>query len=118
MDVLTSMKQRLADAEADAERLRAAISIFEANGTPSADSVVPASRYAERARPAPRDDVVPLGRLLRTVTENPGTTTTTLTKLTGGHQASILQLLKEAEADGTVRREGERRATSWFAVSR
>jgi hypothetical protein len=61
--------------------------------------------------------VIPLGKLLKAVEEHPGTTTTGLAKMTEGDQSSILQLLKEAEAEGRVTREGQRRATSWFVTN-
>ncbi len=46
--------------------------------------------------------------------DNPGTTTTSLAKLAGADQAQVLTLLKEAETQGSVRREGQRRATRWY----
>lgn len=106
MDILTTLKQRLADAEGDAERLREAIRILEANGHEPAPP-----------KPAPAT-VVPLGKLLKWVGDHPGTTTTTIAKQTGGDQAAVLALLKEAEQAGKVRREGERRATAWHLVKR
>jgi hypothetical protein len=48
------------------------------------------------------------------VADNPGTTTTSLAKLASADQTQVLALLKEAETQGSVRREGQRRATRWY----
>ncbi|HEY3772804.1 MAG TPA: hypothetical protein VGL69_07430 [Solirubrobacteraceae bacterium] len=161
--LLTTMRQRLADAENDAERLRAAIQILERaeTGTPSprparrrsqaatATATVTQARAAQRepepaatvtppanaqpaatstqASPAPRrrkpaakkiaKSVVPLAKLLKVVGDNPGLTTTAIAKQTGGDQPVLLELLKESEQKGEVRRQGERRATSWYRIT-
>jgi hypothetical protein len=157
--LLTTMRQRLADAENDAERLRAAIQILERAET-AAPSRRPARRRAQaaavaqapaaqrepepavtvtepakaqpvtasaQASPSPRrrkragkksaKSVVPLAKLLKVVGDNPGLTTTALAKQTGGDQPVLLELLKESEQKGEVRRQGERRATSWFRIT-
>jgi hypothetical protein len=111
------MRQRLSDAEADAAQLRKAIAVLQGNDVPK-----PANGRTRRqsttvtpeAEPA---KMVPLGKLLKMVEANPGTTTTGLAKMTEGDQSSILTLLKEAESDGKVTREGQRRATSWFVTN-
>ncbi|HTU31128.1 MAG TPA: hypothetical protein VMF07_17190 [Solirubrobacteraceae bacterium] len=160
--LLTTMRQRLADAENDAERLRAAIQILERAETTSAPSprrerrrnqaataTVTRSRPAQpepkpaaadgeppkaqpaaaspKATPAPRKrkpatkkaakTVVPLAKLLKVVGDNPGMTTSALAKQTGGDQPVLLELLKESEQKGEVRRQGERRATSWYRIT-
>jgi hypothetical protein len=120
------MKQRLADAESDAKRLREAIKVLQAEETPKPtngrarrQSAKPeVTPEAETVTPeAEPSKVVPLGKLLKMVEANPGTTTTGLAKMTEGDQSSILTLLKEAESDGKVTREGQRRATSWFVTN-
>lgn len=163
--LLTTMRQRLAEAESDAERLRAAIQILEqaeaspasprrarrsnqAAATTAAATATTRRRSAQRdsspaaaatesaetaaaptptaSAPAPRKrkparkpakSVVPLEKLLKVVGENPGLTTTAIAKETGGDQTVLLELLKESEQKGDVRRQGERRATSWYRIT-
>jgi hypothetical protein len=157
--LLTTLRQRLADAEGDAERLRAAIRILEraddAASPPSprrgARRTQPAAAYPTQpdrpsttteppsttapppasatttGKPTARKQtalkqnttpaVVPLQKLLKLVSENPGLTTTRLATHTGGDQSALLELLKESEQNGEVRREGQRRATSWYRVT-
>ena len=211
--LLTTMRQRLADAESDADRLRAAIQILEqsettqarsataqaavprtprrrrpaathsrAQSTPGSQAPAPApqkkaasatsasarQKKAASATPAPTPQkptsatpapsraaspsptaapartapnkaapkkaapkkrrgaaakaktgtaVVPLEKLLKVVGENPGLSTTALATRTGGRQSALLELLKESEQKGEVRREGQRRATSWYRVT-
>jgi hypothetical protein len=164
--LLTTMRQRLADAENDAERLRAAIQILEQAETapsaprkaprrrkPAAAAALPQAASAEPAAAAPSAAaaepaaakpaaavakpaavaakprratrvqkktaavVVPLEKLLKVVGENPGTTTTALVNQTGGDRSALLELLKESEQKGEVRREGDRRTTSWHLIT-
>jgi hypothetical protein len=125
MDILQTMRDRLADEEADnAERLRAAIAVLEndqgTTRTTGTDRGSPSTRRrARRSRDADRPvtSVVPLGTLIKWVDDHPGETTTAIAKPTGGGQAAILALLKESETAGDVRREGQRRATRWFVIS-
>ncbi len=112
-DLLRSMRQRLADAEADAAALRAAITVLKRDDDP------PARASAPRWRARASDDrdartVAPLGTLLTAVGDHPGQTNSWLAKHTGGEQSQLLVLLKEAEADGQLRRSGERRGTRWW----
>jgi hypothetical protein len=160
--LLTTMRQRLADAESDAERLRAAIQILEQAETspslprraarrtrpaaasaqphparrgrrstttepepttatprpaPAAGTPAPSKRRAAVAKRKPATAVLALQRLLAVVGENPGLTTTALARQTGGDQSALLELLKDSEQQGEVRREGERRATSWYRIT-
>lgn len=113
MDLRTILETRIREAEADIEKLRAALgAIDDPEAAPAARAKRPRSRAA--ARPQPK--VVPLGKLLQVVTEQPGITTTALAHQTGGAQSAVLTLLKEQEGS-QVRREGERRATRWFAIT-
>jgi pyruvate dehydrogenase E2 component (dihydrolipoamide acetyltransferase) len=148
--LLTTMRERLAEAESDADRLRAAIQILEqaepsprvkrtraaataapATAAPAAP-VTPATAAAPAATaaaaaPAPRKRkaapkkaakaVVPLEKLLKVVGDKPGMTTTSIAKETGGDQSVLLELLKESEQKGEVRRQGQRRATSWYLIT-
>jgi hypothetical protein len=155
--LLTTMRERLAEAESDAERLRAAIEILEqadtsprVKRTRSAATAAPATATATAApataapatdapgraataaaaaaapavprkrKAAPRKaakSVVPLEKLLKVVGDNPGMTTTSIANQTGGDQSVLLDLLKESEQKGEVRRQGQRRATSWYLVT-
>jgi 3-oxoacyl-ACP reductase-like protein len=144
--LLTTMRERLAEAESDAERLRAAIQILEQADTPpkvkrtraatpaataaaapattaaaptvAATPAAPAAPRKRRAAPGKAvKSVVPLEKLLKVVGDNPGMTTTSIANQTGGDQSVLLQLLKESEQKGEVRREGQRRATSWYRVT-
>lgn len=142
--ILTTMRERLAEAESDAERLRAAIQILEqaepsprvkrtrAAATAAPAAAAPATAAAPApaaapAAPAPRKRkaapkkaakaVVPLEKLLKVVGDKPGMTTTAIAKETGGDQSVLLELLKESEQKGEVRRQGQRRATSWYLVT-
>ncbi len=56
-------------------------------------------------------------KLLKVVGDNPGMTTTSIANQTGGDQSVLLDLLKESEQKGEVRRQGQRRATSWYLVT-
>jgi DNA-binding IclR family transcriptional regulator len=60
---------------------------------------------------------VTAGALLSVVAEHPGQTNSWLAKHTGGDQTQLLALLKTAEQDGRVRREGERRGTRWWLTT-
>lgn len=133
-DVLTMLKQRLAEAESDAERLRAAITAVEGSAAapparrpatgdgvaakpPVARSQATKPRAVRRRATKPPTKVVPLGALMKWVADHPGTTTTGIAKGTQADQVQVLALLKEAEGEGNVRREGERRATRWWVVT-
>ena len=82
----------------------------------AAPKPAPAKR-GPAAKRKPAKAVVPLEKLLKVVGDSPGLTTTALAAQTGGDQAALLELLKESEQKGEVRREGERRATSWFRIT-
>jgi hypothetical protein len=144
--LLTTMRQSLADAENDAERLRSAIAILEqadastqatrrartarrpagvatASAAPAIEppkaqtNGAPATRKRKPAARKPAKSVVPLEKLLKVVGDKPGLTTTAIAKETGGEQSALLELLKESEQKGEVRRQGERRATSWYRIT-
>ena len=74
-------------------------------------------RICWRRAPKPEAEVAPLGKVLKAIEAKPGQTTTTRAKQLDGDQSAIIGLLKEAETDGTVRREGERRATRCFMAN-
>lgn len=113
IDLRTLLETRIKEAEADIQKLRAALNAI--NEPPSA----PASRTRRAAihtASKPQPKAIPFRKLMKVITEQPGITTTTLAKETSGDQRAILALLKEHE-DSQVRREGERRATRWFVIT-
>ncbi len=83
----------------------------------SASASPQAPRKRKPAARKPAKSVVPLEKLLKVVGENPGLTTTSIAKQTGGDQSALLDLLKESEQKGEVRRQGQRRATSWYLIT-
>jgi hypothetical protein len=116
-ELLTTMKQRLADAETDAKRLRAAIKVLDAEQVAKpAEPRIRRQSSAAKVSKTPAK-VVPLGKLLKIVGERDGLTATKLAKDTGGEQSAILVLLKEAEADGKLPRTGQRRGTRWHVTN-
>lgn len=108
-DIRSLLQERIREAEADLDRLHAALKAVD--GHPSA----PAPRR-QQATTKPASKVIPWGKLVSIVSqEKHGISATQLAKQTGGDQSTILALLKEHEGK-TVRREGERRATRWFMI--
>ena len=116
-ELLTTMKQRLADAESDAQRLREAIKALEAADTPKASTATTTTRRAQTTKPAASPTVVPVGKLLDLLKGTDGLTTRELAKQTGGQSSAILHLLKEQETDGNVRRTGQKAATRWHLIT-
>jgi predicted Rossmann fold nucleotide-binding protein DprA/Smf involved in DNA uptake len=123
-DIVSSIDIQLQELTAEHEQLanaRAALRGSAAPETPAAPEApatpapAPApARSRRRKRQAKTTNVVPAEGLLKLVADSPGTTTTSLAKLAGADQAQVLTLLKEAETQGSVRREGQRRATRWY----
>jgi hypothetical protein len=117
-DIVSSIDVQLQELTDEHEQLanaRAALRGSAAPATPVAPAPVQARpRSRRRKRPTKTTTVVPAEGLLKLVADNPGTTTTSLAKLAGADQAQVLTLLKEAETQGSVRREGQRRATRWY----
>lgn len=107
--VIEMLTRRAEEAEEDARRLRDAIKELQSGAAPRR------TRSPRRAQSKPAaKSAVPLAKLLSTIKAEPGLTTTTLAKQLEGDQTAILALLKAQEQSGTVRREGQRRATKWF----
>jgi hypothetical protein len=65
---------------------------------------------AERPKPT---RIVPAGVLERLLADSDGLTTSALAQQAGGDREQVLTLLKELEAEGRVRRSGQRRGTRW-----
>jgi predicted HTH transcriptional regulator len=107
-DLKASLEAQLKAAESTIARLRAAIAILEDEPKPKRSTRKPAAKSKEVKA------VVPLGKIVAAIKQTPGMTTSTLAKQLDGNQSAILDVLKEAESKGNVRREGARRATRWF----
>ncbi len=60
---------------------------------------------------------MPAGRLELLLSENGGLTTSVLAERTNGDRDQVLNLLRELEAAGRIRRTGQRRSTRWHAVT-
>jgi hypothetical protein len=111
--ITADIEARLDAARGEIQRLEAAKAAL---GSGNRRRAVQGRRDARRAAPATAETkVVLLGKLLRLIESELGQTTSHIAKVTGGDQKAILGLLREAEADGEVRREGARRATRWAA---
>jgi predicted Rossmann fold nucleotide-binding protein DprA/Smf involved in DNA uptake len=117
-DIVNSIDIQLQELTAEHERLtnaRAALRGAATPATPAAPAPAQARpRSRRRKRQTKTTNVAPAEGLLKLVADRPGTTTTSLAKLAGAEQAQVLTLLKEAETEGSVRREGQRRATRWY----
>jgi len=110
-EILDLLKQRLVEAEEDVRRLRAAIAELERDD--------PRSRLTRR-RSADRSDrrvarIVTPEQLLQLIPTE-GIARVELDALTGAPGGLVLATLKQLEADGRVRRDGERGATRWYLV--
>jgi hypothetical protein len=113
IDLRSLLETRIKEAEADIEKLRAALNAID---EPHSAPAPRPSRAVTKTAAKPQLKAIPLEKLLKVITEQPAITTTTLAKETGGHQSAILALLKEQEGS-QVRREGERRGTRWFVIT-
>ena len=121
-DVLNMLRGRLAEAEGDAQRLREAIRVLErADFGADGQTQRPASTRRRSSRPKPeratKRDPVPAGKLVKAISETDGLTTSALAKQLAGDQRQILAVLKELEAKGEIKRQGQRRATRWHLVT-
>jgi hypothetical protein len=90
---------------------RAALSGSSRETTPPLN---PTRTRTRRSRPRSRAKAIALDELVKLVTDKPGQTSTSLATIANANQTKLLASLKEAETHGTVRREGQRRATRWY----
>jgi hypothetical protein len=106
LDALLTEQAQLADA-------RAALA-----GSPRSVTQTPAPTRTRKRASKPKQPKskgsIGTDELLKLVRDSPGLTTTTLAKLANAEQGGVLALLKDAEKDGAVKREGQRRATRWY----
>jgi hypothetical protein len=107
-EIVQSIDRRLQDAQAQIERLQGAkLALLDG----SKPDKLPARRRPIRQLRKPK--VIPAGQLLKLAADNPGQTTTSLAKLAEADRNQVLSLLRDAEAEGQVKRSGERRGTRW-----
>jgi hypothetical protein len=112
--IIANIEQRLQQAQAEIKQLQDARKVL-ANGPKSTPAPNSRRTRTQPAKPAPQ--VVPAGKLVSLLARAEGMTTSELAKATNGDQSQVLALLKEQEADGQVRRSGERRATRWHVIT-
>lgn len=74
-------------------------------------------KHSRRTSFARAVQVVPAGKLEVLLAESAGLTTSALAQQAGADRDQVLTLLQEMEAMGRVRRQGERRATRWRAIT-
>lgn len=136
--ILKSIDGRLRELNAEIETLdaarlalhgreaRSAVADGVASPASSASSASPAPKSARgRARRSARRngktgravEVVPAGRLEVLLSEDGGLTTSALAERSGGNRDQVLTLLRELEAEGRIRRTGQRRGTRWHAIT-
>jgi hypothetical protein len=116
--ITDSIRQQLAELDTERERLLAALAVLEGETLAEASaSPQTARRRPQRVAKANGVKVVPLAKLVKTITAEPGLSTTTLAKQLNGDQSQLLTLLKEAEAEGKLTRTGERRGTRWHLTN-
>jgi hypothetical protein len=120
-DIAAHIRNLIAELDAEREALTGALAALDNGDAAGADAKPQRRRRPSRgvAAPvaAPAAKIVPLGKLLQLLADSDGQSTSALAKATGGDQSQILQLLKEAETDDTVKRTGQRRATRWHLVT-
>lgn len=78
---------------------------------------LPRRRSRRRALSRAGDRKVSPERLEQLLGGGDGASTTDLAAQAGGDRARVLALLRELEAQGQVRRTGERRATLWHLIT-
>lgn len=115
LEVAKAIEERLAEARdeiASLEAARAAMTAKGPGGTP-APSRKPAR---QAARPRAASTVVPAA-VEELLEGRDGVTSATLAEMTGGHRLEVLTLLRKLEAQGRVRRSGQRRGTRWHLIA-
>ena len=118
--IVDSIENRLRELNQEIESLTAARPALDGREDGPAASAQPVRRRptARRARRTTRPvEVVPAGRLEVLLSENGGLTTSALAEQTNGDRDQVLNLLRELEAAGRIRRSGQRRSTRWHAIT-
>ena len=107
-DLRVTLSARIADAETELERSRAALAAYD-----GAEPSKPARSRVLRPRTARK---VTAADVLAAIPAE-GTSRARICEVTGASEPAVLALLKQLEAAGQVRREGERRATRWLLIT-
>ena len=118
-DIVTSIDQRLTEANAEITRLESARQAL-ING--AAPAVKPQTRRVPRKTTPLKtvrrgNEVVPAGKLTALLDGSAGTSTSELAQATNGKPDQILALLRELEQADQIRRTGERRVTRWHLIT-
>jgi hypothetical protein len=128
--IVDSIENRLRELNQEIETLTAARTALDSREDHTSAARAPAATAVRRtrrrtsarsARPRRRPnratEAVPAGRLELLLSENGGLTTSVLAERTSGDRDQVLNLLRELEAAGRIRRTGQRRSTRWHAVT-
>jgi hypothetical protein len=113
-DIVTSIDRRIVEIHAEVQNLEAARTAL-ANGSQPAEAATP--RRARRKPARAVYQVVPVGKLTAMLAGSEGLRTRELATATNGDPAQVLELLKEQESAGEVRRTGTRAATRWHVIT-
>lgn len=107
-EIVAGIDRRLLQAREEIERLQAARRAL-------AESTGAERRSSKRRRGTRRSTATAIdpATLVNALAGSAGLTTGELAKAVDGQPARVLQLMKEREAAGVVRRTGRRRATRW-----
>lgn len=123
-DLISSIDSRLRQLHREIEQLgqaRAALLNGSAQPEPNVEPKPQRKPRARTRRPqkaeATKPEVVPAGKLLAVLNGSDGHTTAQIAKITNGDANQLLELLKEMEQQGDVKRSGERRATRWHLIT-
>ena len=116
-EILRSIERRLGEAKAEIEaleRARSALAVRDAEQRRAPRRAADPKRRKARRRAT---EVVPAGKLEALLSADGGLTTAALAQRAAGERGQVLTLLREMEAAGQVRREGQRRSTRWHLIT-
>lgn len=117
-EIRQSIVDHISELESELAQTRQALAALDGSLNMHRPAATP-----EKAQPRARKrngratKVVPAGTLTAVLAKADGLGTEALAKETGGDRKQILVLLKELEADGKIKRTGERRATRWHVIA-
>jgi hypothetical protein len=128
--IVDSIDTRLRELNQEIETLTAARTALDGREDGPSDAGAPAATARRtsrrrsgagtrrsRRRSTRTAEVVPAGRLESLLSENGGLTTSVLAERTNGDRDQVLTLLRELEAEGRIRRSGQRRSVRWHAIT-
>lgn len=123
-DIVTSIDQRLTQANAEITQLESARQALLNGAAPAAKPKTPrtprktAPRKTTSRRTARRgNEVVPAGKLTALLDGSAGMSTSELADATNGKPDQIRALLRELEQSDQIRRTGVRRGTRWHLIT-